>query len=37
LIGLVAQGFIRFVVGFNDLRHEEEAVCEVADFSRAKS
>src|ERR1035437_9022917 len=33
LICLVAQGCLRFGAGFDDLRHEEEAVREIADFS----
>src|ERR1035437_1388218 len=33
LIGLVAQGCLRFGAGFDDLRHEEEAVLEIADFN----
>src|ERR1035437_2653476 len=33
LIGLVAQGCLRFGAGLDDLRHEEEAVGEIADFS----
>src|ERR1035437_4560696 len=32
LIGLVAQGCLRFGAGLDDLRHEEEAVREIADF-----